>query len=231
MSAEIDVTPGIAVVEHGDVVPELLAEREDEAAEAAVDVEADAALEGDVGQVADGVDGAVAVVAGRADQGDRLLVDVVPHPVHVHLGGHRVDGGAPQFHAEEMAGLVEGRVRRLGLDDVGAGDAPGLRRVFAVGEDRMQDAPRPAGGDQAARVAPGGRRGLAVVQGQGHGDDLGLELGGARAHVALQHVHVGEEAERFVHEVIVVVVAAVHGARALAGLPERVLLDRHGAQL
>ena len=71
---------------------------------------------------------------------------------------------------------------------------------------------------------------LAVVQPEGHGDDLGLELGGARAHVALEDVHVGEEAEGIVHEVVVVVIAAVHGARALAGLPERVLLGGHRAE-
>ena len=41
----------------------------------------------------------------------------------------------------------------------------------------------------------------------------------------------GEEAEGLVHEVVVVVVAAVHGARALARLPEGVLLGGHGAQL
>ena len=70
-----------------------------------------------------------------------------------------------------------------------------------------------------------------MVQAQCHGDDLGLELGGARAHVALQDVHVGEEAEGIVHEVVVVVIAAVHGARALAGLPERILFGGHRAEL
>ena len=130
-----------------------------------------------------------------------------------------------------MPGLAEGGVRGLGLDHVRAGDAPGLGRVVAIGEDRVQDAPRSPGGDQPARVVSRGRCGFAVVQPQGHGDDLGLELGGAGAHVALEDVHVGEEAERLVHEVIVVVITAVHGSRALARLPERVLLDRHGAQL
>ena len=72
---------------------------------------------------------------------------------------------------------------------------------------------------------------LGVEQVERHRQDLGLELGGARAHVALQHVDVGEQAERLVHEVVVLVVAAVHRARALAGLPERVLLLGHRLQL
>ena len=55
--------------------------------------------------------------------------------------------------------------------------------------------------------------------------------------VALGHmsrcsdVDVREEPEGLVHEAVVIVVAAVHGARALAGLPERVLLGRHRVEL
>ena len=41
----------------------------------------------------------------------------------------------------------------------------------------------------------------------------------------------GEQAEGLVHEAVVVVVAAVHGARDLAALPEDVLLLGHGVQL
>ena len=140
-------------------------------------------------------------------------------------------GALPQLDAEEVAGLVEGGVGGLGLDDVGPGDAPGLGRMLAVGEHGVQDAAGAAGGDQPARVVTGGCRRVAVEQVEGHGDDLGLELGGARAHVALQDVDVGEQPEGLVHEAVVVVVAAVHGARALAGLPEGVLLGRHGVQL
>ena len=118
-----------------------------------------------------------------------------------------------------------------GLMTFGRRHATGLGRVLAVGEDGVQDAAGPAGRDQPAGVVAGGDGGVAGVQVERHGDDLRLELGGARAHVALQDVHVGEEAEGLVHEVVVVVVAAVHGARALAGLPEGVLLGGHGAQL
>ncbi len=41
---------------------------------------------------------------------------------------------------------------------------------------------------------------LACMQVEGHGDDLALEAGRARAHVALEDVHVGEEPEDLVHE-------------------------------
>ena len=72
---------------------------------------------------------------------------------------------------------------------------------------------------------------LSAAHGGGHRDDLRLELGGARAHVTLEHVHVAVHPEHFVHEVVVVVVAAVHGAGALAGLPRLVLVGGDVAQL
>jgi hypothetical protein len=78
-------------------------------------------------------------------------------------------------------------------------------------------------------VGVGDRVGVEHVE--GHGDDLALELGAARADVALQGVDVAEQTERLVHEVVVVVVAAVVGARDLAGLPDGVLLGGHLAQL
>src|ERR1019366_2572547 len=58
----------------------------------------------------------------------------------------------------------------------------------------------------------------------------GLELGRARAHVALEDVDMCEEPEGFVHEVVVVVISAVHGARAFSGFPERILFSGHRAQ-
>ena len=222
---------GHPVVEDVDVVTELLAEGQDEPAQAPVDVQPHALLEGDLGQIGDGVDRAVAVVAGRADERHRLVVRVLAHPVDVHLGGEGIDRRPPQLDPEEVARLVEGRVCRLGLDHVGTGHPPGLGGVLAVGQDGVQDAAGAPGGDQATGVVAGLGGGVPVVQAQRHGDDLGLELGGARAHVALQDVDVGEQAEGLGHEPVVVVVAAVHRARALARLPEGVLLGRHGAQL
>ena len=141
------------------------------------------------------------------------------------LRGHRVDRRVAHLDAEEVAALVERRVRGLGLDDVRLRDAARLRRVLAVGEHRVQDAAGAAGGDEADRLGVGDRVGVEEVE--RHGDDLALELRLARAHVALQRVHVGEQPERLVHEVVVLVVAAVHRAGALAGLPERVLLLGH----
>ena len=103
-----------------------------------------------------------------------------------------------------------------------------LGGVLAVGQHGVADAPGPPGGHQPDRLAVGDRLGVEEVE--GHGDDLGLELGGARAHVALEHVDVGEQSEGLVHESVVVVVAAVHGARALARLPGGVLLGGHGVE-
>ena len=39
-----------------------------------------------------------------------------------------------------------------------------------------------------------------------------------------------EEPERVVHEVVVLVIAAIHRARALAGFPERILFGSHRAE-
>ena len=69
-----------------------------------------------VRELGDGVDGAVAVVAGRADDGDGLVVDVLVDPLDVDERGLGVDRGAPQLDAEEVAGLVEGGMGGLGLD-------------------------------------------------------------------------------------------------------------------
>ena len=46
----------------------------------------------------------------------------------------------------------------------------------------------------------------------------------------LEHVDVGEHAEGLVHEAVVLVVPAVHGARALARFPGGVLLGGHGPE-
>ena len=93
----------------------------------------------------------------------------------------------------------------------------------------MENAAGAAGGHHAARGRAGDRAGVKEIE--RHGDDLALEARRARAHVPLEDVDVGVHPERLVHEVVVGVVAAVHGARALARLPERVLLLGHLAQL
>ena len=178
----------------------------------------------------DRVDRAVAVVAGRAHDGDGLVVDQAAIGVDVDLRRRRVDRRLRTLDAEQVAGLVEGRVAGLGLHEVRAGSIPRrLAGVVAVGEHGVEDAPGAAGGDDARRLAVGDR--LGVEQVEGHGDDLALEPGRARADVALQGVHVGEQPERLVHEGVVLVVAAVHGPGDLAGLPGVVLEVGHRAEL
>ena len=227
MSAEIDVTPGTRKSKSGNVVAELLAPRQDEAAEAAVDVQADAALEREVGQLRR---------SGRSCRSRSCTpsptIAIVFSSISV---GHRVDvdqrglRGRPaprrQLDAEQVARLVERGVPGLGLHEVRPVDAARLARVLAVREHRVQDAAAAARGDEPDRVAAVVDR-VGVQQVEGHGDDLALELRHARADVALQRVHVREQLEGAAHELVVLVVAAVHRARDLAGLPR--LCPRRG---
>ena len=118
VSAEMLRDAGDPEVEQRDVVAELLAEREDEPAEAAVDVQADAALEGQRAELLDRVDRAVAVVARRAEDGDRLVVDVPADVGDVDLRGVRIDRRLAQLDAEQVARLVERGVAGLGLHEV-----------------------------------------------------------------------------------------------------------------
>ncbi len=216
-------------VERLDVVAELLAEREDEPAQTGVDVEADSSFERELPELGDRVDGAVAVVRRRAHDRDGVLVDELRHRLHVRLRRLGYDGRDAHLDAEQVARLVEGGMTGLGLHEVGPGDVAVLPRVVPVGEHRVQDAPRPTGRDQAGRRTVGDRVGVHQVE--RHGDHLALELRGARAHVPLQDVDVGEEAERLVEEPVVLVVAGVHRPGALPGLPEGVLLGRHRPHL
>ena len=221
---------GHAEVEERDVVAELPTPRKDEAAEAAVDVEADAALEREVGQLADRVDGAVPVVTGRAHDRDRVLVDQLLHRADVDERAVRIDRRAPQLDAEQVARLVERGVPGLGLHEVRPVDAARLLRVLAVRQHRVEDAAAPARGDEAGRRVAGARR-VGVEEIERHRDDLALELRHARAHVALQRVDVREELEGTPHELVVPVVAAVHRAGALAGLPHRIFSAREVDEL
>ena len=140
-------------------------------------------------------------------------------PVDVDQRGDGVDRRLAQLDAEQVARLVEGRVAGLGLDEVGPGDAPVLRGLLPVGEHGVADAAGAAAGDEARRLAVGDRVGVEEVE--RHGDDLALVAGGARADVALEDVDVGVQPEHVVHEGVVVVVAAVHGAGHPARSPRR----------
>src|SRR5439155_13158190 len=75
---------GEAEVERRYVVPELLDPRQEEAAEARVDVHPDAVREGHLGEAGEGVDEPVRVVRGRPGEGDRVGRDG---------GAHRLDVG------------------------------------------------------------------------------------------------------------------------------------------
>ncbi len=142
-------------VEQRDVVPELLAEREDETAEAAVHVHPDPARRRERRELGDRVDGAVGVVAGRAHDRDRLVVDELRHRVDVGQSRLRVDRRDAELDPEQVAALVERRVPGLGLHEVGPGHAPRLAGVLAVGDQRVQDRARPAGGHQPGGLSPG----------------------------------------------------------------------------
>jgi hypothetical protein len=91
---------------------------------------------------------------------------------------------------------------------------------------------RVQGGDQALGAAAGDdTHSGAVQQVARHGDDLALELGGARVHVALQHIGVRELVEHLAQEVVVVVVAAVEAAGDGAPVAARVLACGHAGDL
>ncbi len=146
-------------------------------------MKADATLEREVGELCDRVDRAVPVVARGADHRDGVLVDQRGHRGDVGLHRLRVDRCAPALDCEQVARLVEGGMRGLGLDEVGPVDAPRLFGELAVGEHRVQDGAAAARGDEADGLAVGDSIGVEHVE--RHGDDLALELGHARAHVAL----------------------------------------------
>ena len=108
------VTPGHPEVEDRDVVAELLAERQDEAAEAAVDVQADAALERELGR---------APRSGRSCRSRSCTAEPMIAIVFVVDRARRPPststsvvsgstGARAQLDAEQVAGLVERGVRR-----------------------------------------------------------------------------------------------------------------------
>ena len=149
VSAEIVVTPGTREVEVRDVVAELLAEREEEAAEAAVDVQPDAVLERELAERRDRVDRAVAVVAGRADDRDRVasMWSATQSRSTWVVGGST---GAMRISTpSRWPALLKRGVRGLGLDQVRATRPPGV--VLAVREDGVGDRAGAAGRHEARR--------------------------------------------------------------------------------
>ncbi len=74
---------------------------------------------------------------------DGAGVDHASHGLDVDLPGGLVDGGVSYFDAEELGGLVEGRVGRPRHDDFRVGNALLLNGVVSVGLHREHDALRP----------------------------------------------------------------------------------------
>ena len=136
----------------------------------------------------------------------RLRVDRRPPAARCRAGGTPCRTPGARSRASRSSA---GRCRAA------ASPARGTRAPRA-GCCRCRRGDEPAGSLSADRVG--------VQQVERHGDDLALELRHARAHVALQRVHVREQLEGAAHEVVVLVVAAVHRPGALAGLPRRVLV-------
>jgi hypothetical protein len=101
--------------------------------------------------------------------------------------------------------------------------------ALAIDEHRVDQALGAAEGDDTTHLVALVvlRDGLTVEQRRGHGDNLALELGCARIHVALQHIRVGEQPVRLGEELVVIVTAVIDGARYAPGIPHLVFLGRH----
>ena len=119
-------------------------------------------------------------------------------------------------------------MRSLGFDNVRVLDATLFSTLLAVGEHRVGDARRASRGDHTRRLAVAHEPGVEEVK--RHRDDLAFKAGGARAHVALEGVLMGEQAERLSQERVVLVVPAVHRSRTPTSLPDGVLRGRDFAQ-
>ena len=187
------------------VVAELLSPRQQEATEAAIDVQADAALLGQGADAIDGVDKAVGVVPRAADETDRVVVDQGGHGIDVddEVGGER---GVTHLDAEPVGTLAQRHVSGHGEHDVGHAHTTSLARLLPIGVERMDEAVAATRGDDADR--------LGIVEEIGrHGDDLAFELRGRGIHVALQDVGMSEVLEDLREEVIVPVITAVETPR------------------
>ena len=162
-----------------------------------------------------------------------MIGDVRAHEIDVNQRRHRIDGRTHHLDAEQVRTFLKGRVRSLRQDDLRCLDAALSAELVAVDDQRGDDALGAAGGHRpAGRVGRMMRRDrIRVHEVERHGDDFALETRRARAHVALEGVDVRIQCERLVEELVVLHIAAVHRSRALAGLPERIFLFRHLAQL
>jgi hypothetical protein len=118
-------------------------------------------------------------------------------------------------------------------DDFRFGDALLDPTALAVDEHGIDETLGAARGDDATHLLAGMvlLDCLSVEHRRRHGDDLGLQFGGAGIHVALDDVGVSEESVALGEEAIVIVIAVVDRARDMTGIADAVLLPRHHAQL
>ena len=139
VSAEMRRDPGQPEVERRNRIAEALRPGKDEAAHAAVDMEAEVVLERELRHLLDRIDEPVRVVAGRADDRDGVRCDVLAHPADVGppvVAHRRLDQRDPQH----VRGLLERDVRGDGDDDLGARDPLLHPAALAVDEHRVDQA-------------------------------------------------------------------------------------------
>src|SRR5690606_917445 len=89
------------------------------AADAAVDVEEEAALERELADLLDRVDDAVGVARGRGGEEDRVRRDCVADRGDGGAEADRVDGARDGLEGEGTGGLVQGGRGGDGADDLG----------------------------------------------------------------------------------------------------------------
>mmetsp|Transcript_23326 Transcript_23326/g.57898 ORF Transcript_23326/g.57898 Transcript_23326/m.57898 type:complete len:359 (-) Transcript_23326:372-1448(-) len=183
----------------------LLHEGQQEAAEAAVDVQPAASRSGDAREAFDRIDCAVGELRRRADDGDGVRVDEPAHVVEVDLHGG-VDARVAQLDAEVLRRLVEGGVCSDARHDVGRTDAALLAAVVAVRLHRHEDRLGAARRERADGV------GASVVQVDHHLNDLRLHLPRRRVDRHVQRVGEGKHPVDLPDEVHVLLLPVVHGA-------------------
>ena len=217
---------------------EPLRPREHEAAEAGVDVAADAALARELGELLDRIDDAVGEARRRADDDRCVAGDRRAGGVDVGAQIVGADRHLDELHAEVAGRLVERGVGGGRRDDLGALDLLLGAGAIPIGLHGQEDALGAARRDHAddlaldvgGRPRVGGREARAEHVG-GHRHDLGLELGRARPQVRVQRVLLAGQRVDPAEELDVLGIAVVDGARDEAVAPARRLALVHRLDL